>query len=593
MIKKKYIPTPIVEKKDRKKVKIVENLDDRRLSTPYVIWRFIVYFLGVQYRKFTGKSDVQKTATQLREVFEEFGGFWVKAGQILALRSDLFPDEVCDELLKLQYEAIGFPFNIVRSTIESELGKPIEKIFESFDEEPLAAASIGQVHKAILRKRKKLIPVVVKIQRPGLEDTFKRDLDIIKVFINLLISLNVGSYLRLDEAVLELEKTFREELDFRYEASSIRQMKKTLKAHKIYAPKVYDKYSKRRVLVMEFIDGVLMSDYIRTYQRDRAKARRWEDENDVDPEKVGERLYLSLLRQIYEDNLYHGDLHPGNIILLRKNKFVLIDLGSTGSLDKELRITYVKYNNALSEGDFTKAADYIIRLAVDIPKVNISKARVEIAQATQTWAARSGLKGLSYKEKSLGGATAEFSQVLIKYGIPSNWSFLKVSRSLLTLDGSLQYLLPDFDYFKVSKKYSKESGRRALIQSLRPESMMASMNILSETVAEYNDLILPQVRQRTIPFELTVNKFALSLAVILRTLSSVLLIGGFGTLYVFLYQQYFGVIQPINVEVVDEVVRQLPRLPYLEWVGILIGGGLTFRVLLACVNILERKEFGN
>ncbi|NEQ77702.1 MAG: AarF/ABC1/UbiB kinase family protein [Okeania sp. SIO2C9] len=593
MIKKKYIPTPIIEKKDRKKVKIVENLEERRLSTTYVIWRFIVYFLGIQYRKFTGKSDVQKTATQLREVFEEFGGFWVKAGQLLALRSDLFPDEVCDELIKLQYEAIGFPFDIARSTIESELGKPIEKIFEFFDEQPLAAASIGQIHRAVLRKKKKLIPVVVKVQRPGLAESFKRDLDVIKLFVNVLITLNIGSYLRLDEAIAELEKTFREELDFRYEATNARRMKKTLKEHKIYAPKIYDKYSKRRVLVMEFIDGVLMADYIKTYQRDRAKARRWADENDVDPKKVGEGLYLSLLRQIYEDNLYHGDLHPGNIILLRKSKFVLIDLGSTGSLEKELRTTYLKYNNALSQGDFTKAADYVIRFAVDVPKVNVSKARVEIAQATQSWADRSGLKGLSYKEKSLGGATAEFSQVLVKYGIPSNWSFLKVSRSLLTLDGSLQYLLPDFNYFNISKKYNKESERRALIQSLRPESIMASMNKFSETVGEYNDLIVPQLRQRTLPFELTVNRSAMTLAVILRSLSSVLLIGGFGTLYVFLYQQYFEIIQPINIEVVDEVVRQLPYIPYLEWIGVLIAGGLTFRVLLACVNILERKEFGN
>ncbi|NEN90001.1 MAG: AarF/ABC1/UbiB kinase family protein [Okeania sp. SIO3H1] len=592
MIKKKYIPTPIVEKKDRKKVKIVDKLEARRLSTTYIVWRFIVYLIGIQIRKFTGRSDVQKTATQLREIFEEFGGFWVKAGQLLALRSDLFPDEVCDELLKLQYQAIGFPFDIARSTIESELGKPIEKIFEFFDEQPLAAASIGQVHRAVLRKKKKLIPVVVKIQRPGLAESFKRDLDLIKVLVNVLMSLNIGSDLSLDEALAELEKTFREELDFRYEATSARRMKKTLKAHKIYTPKIYDKYSKRRVLVMEFIDGVLMADYIKTYQRDRAKARRWEDENDVDPKKVGESLYLSLLRQIYEDNLYHGDLHPGNIILLRKSKFVLIDLGSTGSLEKELRTSYLKYNKALSEGDFTRAADYLIRFAVDVPKVNISRARVEIAQATQTWADRSGLKGLSYKEKSLGGATAEFSQVLNRYGIPNNWSFLKVSRSLLTLDGSLQYLLPDFDYFKVSKKYNQQSERRALIQSLRPENIMASMNKLSETFAEYNDLVLPQLRQDTIPFELTVNRFALTLALILRALSSVLLIGGFGTSYVFLYQQYFGIIQPINFEMVDEFVRQLPYIPYLEWVGILIAGGLTFRILLACANILERKEFG-
>lgn len=597
MIKKKYIPTPIVEKKKRKKVKIVEKLEARRLSTSYVFLRFLVYFLGVQIRRFTGKSDIQKTATQLREIFEEFGGFWVKVGQVLALRTDLFPDEICEQLRSLQYEAVGFPFEIARSTIESELGSPIDQIFESFDEQPLAAASIAQIHRAVLLKKKdkkkKKIPVVVKIQRPGLADAFQRDLDTIKIFVKLLVYLNFASYFRWDEFVVELDKTFKEELDFRYEAANGRRMKKNLKFHKIYVPTVYQKYCKRRVLVMEFIDGVLMADYIKELLSDRAKVKRWDDENDVDRKEVGEKLYVSLLRQIFEDNLYHGDLHPGNIILLRKSKFVLIDLGSTGTLDAELRKIYLGYINALSEGDFPRASDYYIRFGVDVPKANIPRVRVEMARGFDSWSAKSELKGLSYREKSLGGATQEVTNVAFGYKIPTNWAFLKVSRSFFALDGSLQYLLPELNTFKIIKKYNKEADRRALINSLRPENIRASFQKFSDTVSQYNDLILPQVRQRTVPFELTVNRSALTLALILRSLSSVLLIGGFGTLYVFLYQQYFEIIQPINVEVIDEVVRQLPYIPYLEWVGILIAGGLTFRILLGCVNILERKEFGN
>lgn len=597
MINKKYIPTPIVEKKKRKKVKIVEKLEARRLSTSYVLLRFLVYFLGVQIRRFTGRSDIQKTATQLREIFEEFGGFWVKVGQVLALRTDLFPDEICEQLRSLQYEAVGFPFEIARSTIESELGSPIDQIFESFDEQPLAAASIAQIHRAVLLKKKdkkkKKIPVVVKIQRPGLADAFQRDLDTVKIFVKLLVSLNFASYFRWDEFVVELDKTFKEELDFRYEAANSRRMKKNLKFHKIYVPTVYQKYCKRRVLVMEFIDGVLMADYIKELLSDRARVKRWDDENDVDRKEVGEKLYVSLLRQIFEDNLYHGDLHPGNIILLRKSKFVLIDLGSTGTLDAELRKIYLGYINALSEGDFPRASDYYIRFGVDVPKANIPRVRVEMARGFDSWSAKSELKGLSYREKSLGGATQEVTNVAFGYKIPTNWVFLKVTRSFFALDGSLQYLLPELNVFKIIKKYNKEADRRALINSLRPENIRASFQKFSDTVSQYNDLILPQVRQRTVPFELTVNRSALTLALILRSLSSVLLIGGFGTLYVFLYQQYFEIIQPINVEVIDEVVRQLPYIPYLEWVGILIAGGLTFRILLGCVNILERKEFGN
>ena len=597
MINKRYIPTPIVEKKKRKKVKIVEKLEARRLSTSYVFLRFLVYFLGVQIRRFTGKSDIQKTATQLREIFEEFGGFWVKVGQVLALRTDLFPNEICEQLRSLQYEAVGFPFEIARSTIESELGGPIDQIFESFDEQPLAAASIAQIHRAVLLKKKdkkkKKIPVVVKIQRPGLADAFQRDLDTIKIFVKLLVSLNFATYFRWDEFVAELDKTFKEELDFRYEAANSRRMKKNLKFHKVYVPTVYQKYCKRRVLVMEFVDGVLMADYIKELRKDRARVKRWDDENDVDPKEVGEKLYISLFRQIFEDNLYHGDLHPGNIILLRKNKFVLIDLGSTGTLDTELRKIYLGYINGLSEGDFTKSSDYFIRFAVDVPKVNIPKVREEMARGFDSWSTKAELKGLSYGEKSLGGATRGVTSVAFQYNIPANWAFLKITRSFFALDGSLQYLLPELNTFKIIKKYNKEAARRALINSLRPENIRASFQKFSDTVSQYNDLILPQVRQRTVSFELTVNRSALTLALILRSLSSVLLIGGFGTLYVFLYQQYFEIIQPINVKVIDEVVRQLPYIPYLEWVGILIAGGLTFRILLGCVNILERKEFGN
>ena len=446
MLKEKYIPTPLVEKTQRKKVEIVEELNSRRFSIIYVIRRFIVYYLGVSYRRLIKKPDIQKTAIGLREIFEELGGLWVKTGQLLALRTDLFPEEVCDQLLRLQYGAIGFPMEIVRSTIELELGAPIDKIFAAFDEEPIAAASIAQIHSAVLSKSR--ATVVVKVQRPGLEAAFKRDLDVIKLLANLLRRLNIGNYLRLDEAVLEVEKIFNEELDYRYEASYMRRMKKTLKEHGVYTPSVYKKYSKRRVLVMEYIPGVLMADYIKTLKNDPAKAKKWDEENNVDREKLGEKLFLSLFRQIFEDNLYHADLHPGNIFLLRDSKFVLIDLGSVGSLDKDLRTNYLNYTNALGREDFPKAADYIIRFAVDIPRVDIPRVRAEMASGIEIWAAKSRLDGLSYKEKSLGGATSEISKVAIKYGVPSNWAFLKVSRSLLTLDGSLQFLIQDFSFFK-------------------------------------------------------------------------------------------------------------------------------------------------
>ncbi|MBW4583783.1 MAG: hypothetical protein KME33_00920 [Aetokthonos hydrillicola CCALA 1050] len=589
MLKEKNIPTPLVEKKQRKKVEIVKDLNSRRFSVIYVIWRFTVYLLRVFFRKISGKPDIQKTATELRKIFEEFGGLWVKTGQVLALRTDIFPEEICEQLTRLQYGAQGFPIEIVRSTIESELGVPIDKIFSEFDEEPLAAASIAQIHTAVLRTTKRR--VVVKVQRPNLEESFRRDLEVIRLFANLLIKLNIASYLRLDEAVVELERIFTEELDYRYEAANMRRMKKTLKPHGVYTPSVYRKYSKRRVLVMEYIPGVLMADYIKALNNDPVRVKKWDQANNVDRKRVGEKLILSLFRQIFEDNLYHADLHPGNIFLLRNSKFVLIDLGSVGSLDKDLRTFYTKYTQALEKGDYPKAADYIVRFAVDVPRVDIPRVRAEMSRAIEGWADKSRLDGLSYKEKSLGGATSEISRVSVRYNIPSNWGFLKVSRSLLTLDGSLQYLVPDFDYLKTLKKYNKESERRSFIQNLSLETVMESMNNFFENVDEYNTLLLPKVREKTIPFDGRKSKFGLALALVLRTFSSAIPVSGIVLVYSFLFQYYLESIKVIRNGLFDEIAKQLPQIPYLGWIFIFIGMGLLYRTLLACSDILEQKEY--
>lgn len=593
MIKKKYIPTPLIEKKKRKKVKVVEKLETRRLSIYYVVWKFIVYFWRIRWRNITGKSDIRKTATQLRELFEELGGFWVKAGQLLALRNDFLAQEICEELSLLQFGALGFPMEIVRSTIEEELGFPLENIFDDFDEEPLAAASIAQIHLAVLRNQKKT--VVVKVQRPGLVEAFGRDLTLVKALINLIVSLNIGAYLRLNEAVSELEKIFKEELDYRYEAFNARRMRKTLKEHKIYVPKIYSKYTRRRVLVMEFIDGVMMSDYLETLQKDPIKVQKWEDENKVDPEKLGEKLLISLFRQLLEDNLYHADLHPGNIILLRDTRFVIIDMGSVGSLDKEFITNYSNYIGSLSKGDFTTAIDYLLRFSVGLPRINLPEVRVEGSRALQTWATKSQIKELDFQEKSFASATQEiYSNVLSPYKVPTNWTFLKVTRSIFTLDGSLKYLLKDLEFFKIIQKYIRQSERRSAdrgIQSFQPENLAASINRFSDAVAEYNSIVIPQLRHQSAPFEMTVDPFALALVVFLRATSFTLLIGELGLLYSLLYQHNFEIIKSVHNQLIEEIVNQLPYIPSLAWTSMMAITGLIALTSLICANILTRKEY--
>jgi ubiquinone biosynthesis protein len=245
----------------------------------------------------------------------------------------------------------------------------------------------------------------------------------------------------------------------------------------------------------------------------------------------------------------------------------------------------------MGKEDFPKAADYLIRFAVGIPKVDVPRLRSEMASAVGNWAAKSRLDGLSFKEKSIGGASAELSKITAKYQVPSNWSFLKVTRSLLTLDGSLQYLTPNMNSIDLINKYSKQAARRALAQNLNSKSIMASINVFLETVDEYNTLILPKIRQQTIPYDGSINKFAISLAFVLRMLSYATLIGGFVLAYAFLFQHHFAIIKLIHNQLLDEIVIQIPPILYMEWILIFIAMTMIFQTLSTCSDILEQKEY--
>jgi ubiquinone biosynthesis protein len=155
---------------------------------------------------------------------------------------------------------------------------------------------------------------------------------LIRGLIALLRGLHLAGSHRWEELLAELTQIVREEIDYRYEISNLKRMRKSLRAHRIYVPRVFENLSSPRVLVMEFIQGALMVDFIALNQSEPERVSAWARENHIDPEKVGHRLYLSFLRQLFEDDLLHGDLHPGNIILLRNSNIAFIDLGTIGTM---------------------------------------------------------------------------------------------------------------------------------------------------------------------------------------------------------------------------------------------------------------------
>jgi ubiquinone biosynthesis protein len=445
---------------------------------------------------------------------EELGGLWIKAGQLLSLRVDLFSEPVCQELSKLQYRAIGFPPELARTIIETELGCPLEQVFASFDDLPLAAASVSQVHWAVLRRKQVL--VAVKVQRPNVQQIFQRDLVLLQWLVRLLIRLRVMPHMRLHDAMWELEQIVKEETDYRYEASNMRRMKKTLKSYKVYIPKVFTKHSTDKLLVMEYIDGALMSDFIAMQEQDPLRLATWLSTNNIEPKRVGTRLFLSTMRQVLEDNLFHADLHPGNIVLLRHSRIALIDLGTIGAVPRQVLHIYILGMSALATGDFERAVDYTLHLATHLPLLNLTELREQLVRSYREWEARTHLTQLPYHEKSLAAAGAASSKVLAAYKVQLSWAFMKIGRTWTTLDASLNYLIPNADYVKLFQKYHSEAERRARTWANIYRRVRETTHAISDTLNEYNLLLAPVIRRQTLVFEVVRDKVALAFALVSR-----------------------------------------------------------------------------
>lgn len=425
-----------------------------------------------------------RLALQVRSILESRGGLWIKMGQLLATRRDLFVGELCDQLEHLQDRAAGFPGEEAKAIVAAELDSPLADVFSSFGEEPVAAASVSQIHRARLRHGD--AEVAVKVLRPNIERIFKRDLRLMQMLAAFIDAAPGLRHLHLREMVSQLDDILIEETDLRIEAGSMLRMRKVLAPHPgVYVGRVYPKHCTRQVLVMEWIDGLVLSAFMDMQNKDPLLAEEWLERHETDLHRVARQLYFTVQRQIYEDNLFHGDLHPGNIILLSRNKFALIDFGSVGTLDNSLRRRLLLYQDLLNAGDVSRAMAVFLSLSSPLPSVDIDKVVRELTQAYQNTVKVTSSPAFSLSEKANSDSAARQSQILNKYNIPVCWDFLRISRTMTTLQASLHQLDPGIDYYKLAFAYAK--GRRRRENSSRRAQ---SDEGLAQTLAAIRDLVI-------------------------------------------------------------------------------------------------------
>lgn len=591
-MKKKLIPTPLVKHTQEEKGEPIKPVTHFRVFFILgLMLRSSWYTLMMRYRP-GGRYTTLGLARMVTAAFERLGGLWIKTAQIIAMRRDLFSKEFCDELSRLHDRAHGFSGEVARRIIEEDLGKPIDDVFKDFQTEPLAAASIGQVHVGWLRENGR--KVAIKVQRPAIADSFRQDLAIVKGYVAMLRLFRVMSWARWDEMYNSLERTMVDELDYRLEVASMRRMRKTLKPMKIVTPKAYRQYCTRRVLTMEFLDGVLMSDYIHVLVNEPKRAKSWCKENKIKVRRFGRKLYLSMIKQIFEDNLLHGDLHPGNIMMLKKGRFAFIDFGSISILDIGFLNKYNICLRALAQKDFSKYAEAYLTMVNGMPlETDLDQLRKEMVRDIEEWEALTDVKGIPYEQRSLTALNAKIAAVMGKHKLPIAWEGLRLLRTMTALDASFRFVLPNVDFFKIMKTFYEARRVRMLrhMASKRArEDITSAVNdmlkvppMLGEQMVFQADLI----RKRAMVFQAGISKAARIGKALVHTLINVGLIATVIIVARYLSKQHEIGKSAIAQLPVRDIFGSLPSLSPGVWLVVII---LSLYLLRSLANL--GKELG-
>lgn len=581
----------LIGPEERPEIPLVQAGPDGRLRILGVFIRLLVLVGRILAGHLLGRSDPRRTGRLIGDFCQRTGVLWIKVGQLLSMRSDILPPEMCAVLARLQERAEGFSPKLAREIIAEELGAPISEVFSRFDDRPWAAASIAQVHRARLRKSGR--EVAIKVRRPGIEEIFDRDMALVRFLFRTLDRFSVMAHLRWDDMLWELGQVFTEELDYRYEVANQKRIRTTLKDHGIYVPEVFDQYSTRHVIVMEFIEAVSMADYLQVLGSDPERLAQWLDRNGIDPREVSRTLLHSYLRQLVEDNLFHADLHPGNIFLLRNSRVALLDFGSTGTNERDLLRKYDAFLETLSLSQYAKAVDIFLLIMPDLPASNLATIKDELQRSLHAWGDRCRVRELPYKEKSASRIFDEMTRIMARHGVDIVWSFFKILRGWGTLDTSLRELHPEANLLQLTREYTLARRQRevakALLEApgdlLRLQKLIDYPREISET-AIYRGAMVRRLAQ---VFEGTTTRVSRLAAMFFGLGSAVNFVAVILALILML-EQRTGIIGLAEIRPLDRLSGELPRLDLQVWCLILAFFGYGWLTLAGLARRFKRQD---
>ncbi len=403
------------------------------------------------------RHDIVKgmTPEKLRNIVEDLGPTFVKLGQIMSMRQDMLPAAYCRELSKLRTEVSPMPFDEVRQVIEEEYDTRLERVFASFDRQPLGAASIAQAHAAVLRDGS---PVVVKVQRQGIRDVMARDIQLLRKAARILkAASSAGNALDFGVILNEMWAVAQQEMDFLIEARNAGEFYKLNQdVAYVTCPQIHSQVTTSRVLVMEYIEG---------FDLDRPDILT---DNGYDLEEIGLKLADNYVKQIIDDGFFHADPHPGNL-RIREGQIVFLDLGMMGRLSQRDKNLFRQAVRAIAEHNVNALKDVLLTLGVHNGRINHTRLYGDIEDLLTQY----GSMGLA--DMDLGRMLEEFLGLANSHGI-SMPRVTMLTRGMLTIQGVLASLAPELNLVQIM-------ANRMLGEAARDFDLLAELKDGGKTLA--------------------------------------------------------------------------------------------------------------
>lgn len=410
-----------------------------------------------------GVPPAQAKAEELAADLERMGPTFIKLGQLLSSRGEILPPEYLEALARLQDSVAPFSYEEVERIVSEELGVRISKAFSRFDAEPLAAASLGQVHRAFLRDGR---PVVVKVQRPGIRQQVVEDLESFEEIGKILEArTSLGGRYDINAMMEEFRKTLMLELDYRKEAQNLVTLGTNLRGfERIIVPQPIEDYTTSRVITMDYVEGKKIT------------ALSPLTLLEVDGSELAEELFHAYLKQIFVDGFFHADPHPGNVFLTDDHRIALLDLGMVSRIAPRLQERMLQMVLAISEGRSDEAADYALKLGERAETLDEATFRRRVADLVGE------NQSANIEDIQVGRIFIDMARYSAESGLRLPPELTILGKALINLDGIGRIIAPDFDPNASIRHNAARIMNQRMLKSLSPGNIFSGALEMKEMV---------------------------------------------------------------------------------------------------------------